>query len=167
MNKWHFYTKMFYSSSQISEWPFLLLHKSLYITGYFKSSLHVKTSPGMLGYWLGVIGRRLLACNQHHCHQTRMQTFFHPSIHSFIHSFISNIYIACFKGNYSEALSTKARLKRTVLRREKNKRERYDLQGIQMMTQLACAWRSLRPKILRIKVSHDNKECDEKERDHW
>src|ERR1043165_10141682 len=37
-----------------------------------------------------------------------------------IHSFISNIYIAPLQENYSEALPTPARLKRAVLRCEKN-----------------------------------------------
>src|SRR6218665_2525280 len=42
----------------------------------------------------------------------------------FIHSFITEIYIAPLQGHYSEALPTLARLKRSVLRLEKNVSER-------------------------------------------
>ena len=51
---------------------------------------------------------------------------FIPSfLHSFIHSFILNIYKAPFQENYSEALSTPARLKRAVLRWENDAGERF------------------------------------------
>jgi len=66
-------------------------------------SCWTRTSTGST---VGLMWSRLMWCNLMWCYSF---------IHSFIHSFMLNIYIAPLHENYSKALLTPARFKRTVL----------------------------------------------------